>query len=189
MDLVSQTPRGPDLPFPLAFLEFLAFFLSKDFLAFFSVFPFFPQGGLLRIRNPCFFGGFPCRFPEKQGKEDQGVDPCLLKKKSPSWRPTISNRPSKPNQRKADPRAGSRKRGIFARIRNVAPGQKQGPPTLVFGDEARVFSQKSKGFSLRGTPKILGKERINAPRKQGKSEDARSKEIEKSKDWRVRASK
>ena len=63
----------PDLPF-LAFFEFLAFFLSEDFLAFFSVFPFFSRDfrGRLRIRNPCFFGGFPCRVPKEQGKEDQG---------------------------------------------------------------------------------------------------------------------
>ena len=61
------------------------------------------------------------------------------------------------------------------------------PPTLAFLEKARVFSQKSKGFSLRGTPKILGKERKNAPREQGKSENEKSKEIERSKDWRVRA--
>ena len=66
--------NSPDLPF-LVFLEFLAFFLSKEFLAFFSVFPFFPRdfGGSLGIKNPCFFGGLPCRFPKKQGKEDQGL--------------------------------------------------------------------------------------------------------------------
>ena len=37
--------------------------------------------------------------------------------------------------------------------------------------KARAFPEKSKGFSLRGTPKILGKERKNAPKskeKQGK---------------------
>ena len=75
----------PDLPF-LAFLEFLAFFLSKEFLAFFSVFPFFPRDfrGSLGIKNPCFLGGFPCRFPKKQGKEDQGGHPM-----------TVENGPSK----------------------------------------------------------------------------------------------
>ena len=52
------------------------------------------------------------------------------------------------------------------------------PPTLAFLEKARVFPQKSKGFSLRGTPK---------KKKQGKSENEKSKEIEKSKDWRVRA--
>ena len=64
----------PNLPF-LALLEFLAFFFSKEFLAFFSVFPFFPRDfrGRLRIKNPCFLGGFPCRFPKKQGREDQGM--------------------------------------------------------------------------------------------------------------------
>ena len=32
----------PDLPF-LAFLDFLAFFVARNFLAFWSVFPFFPR--------------------------------------------------------------------------------------------------------------------------------------------------
>ena len=65
--------RSPDLPF-LAFLEFLAFFSYKEFLAFLSVFPFFPKDftGSLGKKNPCFFGGFPCLLPKKQGKEDQG---------------------------------------------------------------------------------------------------------------------
>ena len=62
------------------------------------------------------------------------------------------------------------------------------PPTLAFLEKARVFPPKSKGFSLRGTPTILGKERKNAPKKQGRSENEKSKEIEKSKGWRVRVS-
>ena len=32
----------PDLPF-LAFLDFLAFFVARNFLVFLSVFPFFPR--------------------------------------------------------------------------------------------------------------------------------------------------
>ena len=60
------------------------------------------------------------------------------------------------------------------------------PPILAFLEKARVFPQKSKGFSLRGTPKILGKEREKRTKKQGKSESKKNKEIEKSKDWRVR---
>ena len=28
--------------------------------------------GSVGIQNPCFFGGFPCLFPKKQGKEGQG---------------------------------------------------------------------------------------------------------------------
>ena len=65
---------NPNLLF-LAFLDFLAFFLFKEFLAIFSVFPFFPKDlrGSASIRNPRFFGGFPCRFPKRQGKEDQGI--------------------------------------------------------------------------------------------------------------------
>ena len=63
----------PNLPF-LAFLDFLAFFLFEEFLAILSVFPFFPKDfrGSASIRNPCLFGGFPCRFQKRQGKEDQG---------------------------------------------------------------------------------------------------------------------
>ena len=40
-----------------------------------SVFPFFSKDfrASLGIKNPCFFGGFPCLFPKKnQGKEGQG---------------------------------------------------------------------------------------------------------------------
>ena len=61
----------------LFFWNSLFFFLSEEFLAFLSAFPFFPRdfGGSPRRKNPCFFGGFPCRFPKKQGKEDQGK--CL----------------------------------------------------------------------------------------------------------------
>ena len=63
----------PNLLF-LAFLDFLAFFLFKVFVAILSVFPFFPKDlrGSASIGNPRFFGGFPCRFPKRQGKEDQG---------------------------------------------------------------------------------------------------------------------
>ena len=44
------------------------------FLGFLTVFPFFSRDfrGSVRIKNPCFFGGFPCLFPKKQGKEGQG---------------------------------------------------------------------------------------------------------------------
>ena len=55
-----------------------------------------------------------------------------------------------------------------------------------FGKSKGFFPTKARVFSLRGTPKILGKERKNAQKKQGKSENEKSKEIEKSKDWRVR---
>ena len=67
----------PNLLF-LAFLDFLAvFFLFKEFLAILSVLPFFPKDfrGSASTGNPCLFGGFACRFPKRQGKEDQGF-PC-----------------------------------------------------------------------------------------------------------------
>ena len=53
--------------------------------------------------------------------------------------------------------------------------------SLLFRKKQGVFLQKSKGFSLRGTPKILGKERKNAQKgeeKQGNREK-KSKEIKK----------
>ena len=58
----------------LFFLEFLVFWPCKDFLVFLSVFPLFSRDfrGSVGIKNPCFFGGFPCHFPKKQGKEGQG---------------------------------------------------------------------------------------------------------------------
>ena len=64
----------PVLPF-LVFLEFLVFFCCEDFLVFLCVFRFFSRDfrGLVGIKNPCFFGGFPCRFPKKKGKEGQGI--------------------------------------------------------------------------------------------------------------------
>ena len=64
---------SPDLPF-LAFLHFLAFFVAPNFLAFLSVFRFFPRDfrGSAERKILAFFGGFPCFFQKKQGKEDQG---------------------------------------------------------------------------------------------------------------------
>ena len=41
------------------------------------------------------------------------------------------------------------------------------PPTLAFLKNARENPEKSKGFSLCGTPKILGKERENAQKSKG----------------------
>ena len=46
-------------------------------------------------------------------------------------------------------------------------------------DKKQANPRKSKGFSVRRTPKILGKQRQNAPKKQGKSEnEKKGKEIE-----------
>ena len=54
--------------------------------------------------------------------------------------------------------------------------------SLLFLEKARVFPQKSKGFSLRGTPKILGKERKNAQKsKENRKKEEKSKEIEEKK--------
>ena len=64
----------PVLPF-LVFLEFLVFFPCEDFLVFLSVFPFFSRDfrGSAGIRNPCCFGGFPCRFPKKNKERKDRV--------------------------------------------------------------------------------------------------------------------
>ena len=50
------------------------------------------------------------------------------------------------------------------------------------------FHEKKLGFSLRGTPKILGKGRKKhkKSKENRKTKNEKSKEIEKSKDWRVR---
>ena len=63
------------LPF-LAFLEFLAFFLCEEFLVFFERFPPFSRdfGGSVGIKNPCFFGGFPCLFFSKKKKNKERKD-------------------------------------------------------------------------------------------------------------------
>ena len=41
------------------------------------------------------------------------------------------------------------------------------PPTLAFWGKKQGKPQKMPGFSLRGTPKILGKERKNAQKSKG----------------------
>ena len=46
------------------------------------VFRFLPRNfrGSEERKNPCLFGGFPCLFQKKQGKEDQGTCPPKLRK-------------------------------------------------------------------------------------------------------------
>ena len=65
----------PNLRF-LVFVDFLAFFFSKEFLVFLILFLSFPGivGVRRREQNPCFFGGFLCLSPKKkEGKEDQAI--------------------------------------------------------------------------------------------------------------------
>ena len=52
------------------------------------------------------------------------------------------------------------------------------PPTLAFLKK-KGNPGKKQGFSLRGTPKILGKERKNAQEKQGKSENKKARKSKK----------
>ena len=56
------------------------------------------------------------------------------------------------------------------------------PPTLPFLKKARETPKKSKGSSLRGTPKILGKERKNAQKSKG---NRKTKKARKSKKARI----
>ena len=68
----------PNLPI-LAFCDFLAFSFARNSLLF-ERFPLLSQEfqGVGGEKNPCFFGGFPCFLPKKQGKEDQGCLPQEL---------------------------------------------------------------------------------------------------------------
>ena len=59
------------------------------------------------------------------------------------------------------------------------------PPTIAFLEKARVLPQKARVFLFAEPLKSLEK-KGKCPKKQGKSENKESKEIEKSKDWRVR---
>ena len=56
----------------------------------------------------------------------------------------------------------------------------------IFGKKQGKPRKKNKGFSLCGTAKILGKERKNAQKKQGKSENENARKSKKSKGWRVK---
>ena len=56
------------------------------------------------------------------------------------------------------------------------------PRILAFLEKAGVSPQRSKGFSLRGNPKILGKERKNA---QKSKENRKTKKARKSKKARI----
>ena len=59
--------------FPCFFWNSLFFFPSKDFLVFLNVFPFFSRDfrGSVGIKNPCFFGGFPCLFQKNKERKDR----------------------------------------------------------------------------------------------------------------------
>ena len=63
------------------------------------------------------------------------------------------------------------------------------PPTLRFFGKSKEPPphKKTRVFPDCRIPKILGKERKTHTKKKGKSESENSKEIEKSKDWKVRA--
>ena len=86
------------------------------------------------------------------------------------------------------PGGSQREAGRFARIdsrESIRRNKKKtipDPPTLAFLEKARVFPQKSKGFSLRGTPEILGKGRKSARKSK---ENRKTKKARKSKKARI----
>ena len=62
------------------------------------------------------------------------------------------------------------------------------PPTLAFlTKKSKGNPEKNKGFLFAEPLKSLEKRGKTPQKKQGKSENEKSKEIRKSKDWRVRA--
>ena len=63
----ALTEPNPNLLF-LAFFGFPCFFPFQGIPCFFVRFPFFSKDfrGSAAIKNPCFFGGFPCRFSKKK---------------------------------------------------------------------------------------------------------------------------
>ena len=71
----TNMTRRPALSFLSLFFGIPCFFFPlRGIPCFLSVFPFFSMDfrGSVGIKNPCFFGGFPCLFPKNQGKEGQG---------------------------------------------------------------------------------------------------------------------
>ena len=69
----SPCPEIPSSSFPCQF-GFPCLFAFQGIPCDFEHFSPLSQGfkGSARTRNPRLFGGFPCRFPKRQGKEDQG---------------------------------------------------------------------------------------------------------------------
>ena len=53
--------------------SFPCFLECEEFLVFSNVFPFFSRDfrGSVGIKNPCFFGGFPCLFPKNKERKDR----------------------------------------------------------------------------------------------------------------------
>ena len=73
---LGKLPNFPVLPF-LVFWNSLFFSPCEEFLVFLSVFPFFSRDfrGSVGIKNPCFFGCFPCLFPKKNKERKDRVGP------------------------------------------------------------------------------------------------------------------
>ena len=110
-----QKERNPVLPF-LVFLESLVFFFPppRGIPCFSSVFPFFSRDsrGSAGIKNPCFFGGFPCLLPKKKNKERKDrekfqapiklAQPFLALELWPGSSPTDPQTPKNSKTRKSD---------------------------------------------------------------------------------------
>ena len=77
LPMIALFPVLPLLAFLVEFLVFFFFsFPLRGFLFFLSVFPFFSREfrGSAGIKNPCFFGGFPCHFPKKKNQRKERKD-------------------------------------------------------------------------------------------------------------------
>ena len=63
----------PSFPFFFGIPCFFFFFRCEELLVFLCDFPFFSRDfrGSVGINNPCFVSGFPCIFPQKQGRKDR----------------------------------------------------------------------------------------------------------------------
>ena len=115
--------RGEILPFLCSFFFWNSLFFSPfsfwDFLVFLTVFPFFSRDsrGSAGIKNPCFFGGFPCLFPKNKGKEGQG----------PSWKIGPFRGKLGPFQSRSGPIQG-RSGPIFLRAPQPCTGEEQKLP-------------------------------------------------------------
>ena len=72
-----QINKEPCPSFP-CFFGIPCFFSLRGFPCSFDRFPFFSRDfrGSVGIKNPCFFGGFPCLFPKKnKERKDREVLP------------------------------------------------------------------------------------------------------------------
>ena len=192
---------NPDPPI-LAFFDFLAFFVFRFSLLFCAFFLPFPRIlGVPRREKPlAFLGKNPCFF---QKSKDWGVFRVKLINISlrvcswASFPQTTGRLRGGQCQGAAGPRIIHDKTGgAFQRPLTLILPQKHCDTngrriviqialtlqSLLFCKKQGFFPRKARGFSLRGTPKILGKGRKNA---QKSKENRKTKTARKSKKARI----